>query len=350
MRERTNVRGAKYASYFEYLSQSLHNNKPYDVMARELITATGDTEKNPAANFYVRDDGDPLQVAEYVGRVFYGARLNCARCHDHPFRRDFTRRDYYGFAAFFSQAWVRRNQQGEFLPKERMEHLPTNARKEYEQKRNDWYREVWNKMNDRQRKAWREKNKLKYSEVAFEPALELRFPHTDNAPGGDLVKLKFPDGSRAFVEDGEDRRQVFARWLTGQDNERFRKVLINRVWTRLMGWSFFEPLDDWGPETKLRHAKILDHLDQVFLEKKYRIKDLILYIVTSEAYARRSPVAGDSSGESESDGMLSSHMGRSGGCGGHTNDSSLATPTQMQLPPGQPLQQMMMGFGAENLL
>lgn len=292
LRERTKFNRAKPGSYFAYLSGSLHANKPYDVMVRELLTARGDTVKNPAANFYIRDDGDPLQVAEYVGRVFYGARLNCARCHDHPFRKDFTRRDYYGFAAFFSQAWVRRNQKGDFLPKERMEHMPTQARKEYEEKRRDWYKTVWNKMNDKQRKAWRAKNKLKYAEVAFEPSMELRFPHTDYAPGGDLVKLKYPDGSRAIVDKGEDRREVFATWLTAKENDRFRKVLINRVWTRLMGWSFFTPLDDWSPETEVKHEKILNHLDQVFLQKKYRIKDLILYIVTSEAYARSAPGKG----------------------------------------------------------
>ena len=293
LRERTNFNRAKPGSYFAYISGSLHANKPYDVMVRELLTARGDTAQNPAANFYVRDDGDPLQVAEYVGRVFYGARLNCARCHDHPFRKDFTRRDYYGFAAFFSQAWVRRNQKDDFLPKERIEDMPTEARKQYEEKRNDWYRNVWNKMNDDQRKAFREKNKLEYAEVAFEPELELRFPHTDYAPGGDLVKLKFPDGTRGIVDPGEDRREVFANWLTAKDNDRFRKVLINRVWTRLMGWSFFEPLDDWSPETQVKHEKILNHLDQVFLQKKYRIKDLILYIVTSDAYARSAPTAGE---------------------------------------------------------
>lgn len=292
LRERTQFNRTKTGSYFAYLSGSLHANKPYDVMVRELLTARGDTVKNPAANFYIRDDGDPLQVAEYVGRVFYGARLNCARCHDHPFRRDFTRRDYYGFAAFFSQAWVRRNQKGDFLPKERMEHFPTADRKEYEEKRRDWYRNVWNKMSDKQRKAWRAKNKLEYAEVVVEPGLQLRFPHTDYAPGGDLVKLKYPDGTRAIVDKGEDRREVFATWLTAKDNDRFRKVLINRVWTRLMGWSFFTPLDDWQPDTKIKHEAILNHLDQVFLEKKYRIKDLILYIVTSDAYARSAPGTG----------------------------------------------------------
>ncbi len=300
LREQSNFNRTKYGSYFDYLAKSLHENKPYDVMTRELLTATGTPDKNPAANFYIRDDGDPLQVAEYVGRVFYGARLNCARCHDHPFRKDFTRRDYYGFAAFFSQAWVRKNQKNDWLPKERMEHFPTQAGKEYQQKRNDWYRNVWNKMSKAEQKRWREKNKLEYAEVAFEEGLSLRFPHTDYAPGGDLVKPLFPDGTRAFIEEGEDRRAVFARWLTAKENDRFRKVLINRVWTRLMGWSFFTPLDDWQPDTKIKHPELLEHLDQVFLEKKYRIKDLILYIATSEAYARSAPGANTPEAERES--------------------------------------------------
>ncbi|MCB1317587.1 MAG: DUF1553 domain-containing protein, partial [Leptospiraceae bacterium] len=299
LRSREDQRGTEYGSYFEYLARSFHENKPYNKMVAEMILATGDTAENPAANFYLRDDADPLQVAEYVGRVFYGERLACARCHDHPFNSEFSRRDYYGFAAFFSQVYVKKRYEIEWLGRERLEHFPADYRKEYEEKRNDWNRNVWNKMNQQQKQAWQRENKLEYYKVAYEPMLALRFPHTDDQPGGDLVEPQFPDGTRALVDEGEDRRRVFVRWLTSQRNDRFRKVMINRVWTELMGWSFFTPLDDWNPNTRLRHPEILEHLDQVFLEREYRIKDLIFYIVTSDAYARRAPRPGDADAGSD---------------------------------------------------
>ena len=41
-----------------------------------------------------------MAAAEAVGQVFLGVRLQCARCHNHPFDR-WTQDDYYGLAAYF---------------------------------------------------------------------------------------------------------------------------------------------------------------------------------------------------------------------------------------------------------
>lgn len=297
LREQTNMRRSKYGSYYDYISQSLQANKPYNEIVSELILAEGTPDRNGASNFYLRDDGDPLQVAEYVGRVFYGSRMACARCHDHPFDPNFTRRDYYGFAAFFSQVWVRQNHDFEFINNDRMEHLPTEARREYEEERRRWQQTVWNPMNEAQRRAYREQHKLEFAQVVYEPRLELRFPHTDDAPGGDLVRPRFPDGTEAVLDDGADRRRALVRWLTGRRNDRFRKVIVNRIYYELMGYGFFEPLDDWNSNTELRDPAILEHLDRVFLDGDYRIKNLILYIVSSDAYARRAPGAASASRE-----------------------------------------------------
>ncbi len=296
LRERTNDRGTKYASYYEFLSRSLHANKPYNQMVSEMITATGSPDTNPAVNFYLRDDADPLQIAEYVGRAFYGRRFSCARCHDHPFDRSFTRRDYYGLAAFFSQAWVRREREGAFVPRNRREDFPEADRKQYEQKEREWRQTNYDKLSEDQRKKWREQNQLQYVALAIEPKLGIRFPFSDNAQGGDIIRPKFPGGDKPFLEEGEDRRKVFARWLTAQENDRFRKVFINRVWTALMGWSFFTPLDDWTPETKIVGEPILNHLDRVFLREDYRVKELMFHIVTSDAFARQSPPPGGAGG------------------------------------------------------
>ena len=280
-------------SYFKYISKSLHDNKPYNVFVKEMLTATGNAEKNPAANFYLRDEADPLEIAEYVGRVFYGRRFSCARCHDHPFDENITRRDYYGMAAFFSQTWVKKRKD-EFVPRQRIQNMSTKDKKEYERKMKDWRREVWSKMSKEQRKNYWKKSRLKYYEVHVEKKLGIRFPYSDDAPGGDIVKPKLPDGKRIIIDEDDDRREVFAKWLTNTKNARFRKVIVNRIWTRMMGWSFFTPLDDWGPKTKIQGEEILNHLEQVFLQKNYRIKDLILYIVTSQAYFRASPAPGAS--------------------------------------------------------
>ncbi|MBE7439962.1 MAG: DUF1553 domain-containing protein [Spirochaetales bacterium] len=290
LREKTRMDGAPYGGYFKYISQSIHENKSYDRFVYELLTARGSADKNGAVHFYLRDDSDPLEIAEYVGRAFYGRRYSCARCHDHP-SMDFSRRDYYGFSAFFSQTWIKRGKE-DMLPASRREHMTRPDQEAFRKQEQEWRTSVWNKLSESEKKQWRESNRLAFKEVVFEPALSLRFPYSDAAPGGDLVKPRLPDGSRLLLDEKEDRRVAFARWLTDRKNDRFRKVFINRIWTQLMGWSFFTPLDDWDSKAPLEAGEILEHLDQVFLAQGQKPKDLIFYIVSSNAWARQ-PIGPD---------------------------------------------------------
>ena len=74
---------------------------PMDQFVRDLLTADGSTFKNPAANYY-RISRDPENSVETTAQLFLGVRIQCAKCHNHPFER-WTQDDYYGFAAFFSR-------------------------------------------------------------------------------------------------------------------------------------------------------------------------------------------------------------------------------------------------------
>ncbi len=74
---------------------------PWTEFVRDLLTAEGSTFKNPAANYY-RISRDPESAVETTAQLFLGVRIQCAKCHNHPFER-WTQDDYYGFAAFFSQ-------------------------------------------------------------------------------------------------------------------------------------------------------------------------------------------------------------------------------------------------------
>ena len=72
-----------------------------DQLVRALLTSEGSTFRNPAANYY-RISRDPETAVETTAQLFLGVRIQCAKCHNHPFER-WTQDDYYGFAAFFSQ-------------------------------------------------------------------------------------------------------------------------------------------------------------------------------------------------------------------------------------------------------
>jgi hypothetical protein len=84
-----------------WLRESFRENKPYDKFVREIVTAKGSTfKKGPATVF--RDRREPDEITTMVSQLFLGVRLDCARCHHHPFEV-WGQDDFYSFAAFFGR-------------------------------------------------------------------------------------------------------------------------------------------------------------------------------------------------------------------------------------------------------
>src|SRR6185369_11980753 len=92
-------------NFHEWLRRAFAERMPLDELARQIVAARGSTYTRPAANFY-RANRDPQVRAEAVAQVFLGVRLQCAKCHNHPFDR-WTQDDYYGLAAFFPRVQYR---------------------------------------------------------------------------------------------------------------------------------------------------------------------------------------------------------------------------------------------------
>ena len=82
-----------------WLRGHFQKNTPFDAVTREILTSSGDTFSNPPANYY-RIAKDPQSLAETTAQLFLGVRMQCAKCHNHPFER-WTQDDYYGMAAWF---------------------------------------------------------------------------------------------------------------------------------------------------------------------------------------------------------------------------------------------------------
>ena len=88
-------------SFYQWIRNSLHENKPYDQFVGEIVTATGSPANNPAVTWF-REVKDQAAQVEDTAQLFLGLRIQCARCHHHPFEK-WSQQDYYGFAAFFSR-------------------------------------------------------------------------------------------------------------------------------------------------------------------------------------------------------------------------------------------------------
>ncbi len=216
--------------YTRWIKANIERNTPMDRFVRELLTAEGSAFANPAANYY-RISRDPENSVETTAQLFLGVRIQCAKCHNHPFER-WTQDDYYGFAAFFSGV------------KRKPSSLPDD-------------------------------------EIIFASG-----GGTVTQPrSGKAMKPKALGGPVFDDPNVRDRRAQLASWLTGPENPFFAKSLVNRVWYHLVGRGIVEPVDDFRDSNPASNDELLDGLTAQFVKSGFNLKALIRSILTSRTYA-----------------------------------------------------------------
>ncbi|WP_020471939.1 DUF1549 and DUF1553 domain-containing protein [Zavarzinella formosa] len=216
-------------SFHRYLVRTVAADRPMTEFARDLLTGQGNTLNNPAANFY-RIARTPEEAAESAAQLFMGVRVQCAKCHNHPFE-SITQTDYYGLAAFFARVQFKGTS---FGLDDEIVYLTNN-------------RDV---QHPRTRKT--------QPPVAF--------------------------GVQPTMNSEDDRREKFADWLTAKDNRFFAPSLVNRVWYHLIGRGLVDPVDDFRDTNPPSHPKLLERLAAEFAANGYRMKPLIRQILNSKTY------------------------------------------------------------------
>ena len=88
-------------SYYNWIRDSVARDKPWDQFVYQIVTATGNTVRNGAANYWVIHR-DPLDTSENMAQAFLGITITCAHCHNHPLAK-WTQKDYYGMANLFAR-------------------------------------------------------------------------------------------------------------------------------------------------------------------------------------------------------------------------------------------------------
>ena len=99
--QKEEVSEAGVHKFYNWLVDVVAKNMPLDQFARELLTAQGSTYDHPAANYYRACD-EPIEAAETTAQLFLGSRIQCAKCHNHPFE-NWTQDNFYGLTAFFTR-------------------------------------------------------------------------------------------------------------------------------------------------------------------------------------------------------------------------------------------------------
>ena len=221
-----------------WLRESFQKNVPMDAMVRAIITSSGNTFNNPPANYY-RIAKDPTSLAETTAQLFLGVRMQCAKCHNHPFEK-WTQDDYYGMAAWFARVKTK--------PEPVVGAKPA-------------------------------KNGPGAEVIFVSRDGEVTQPRTKQT-----MKPRYPGIGDVDVKPGEDRRSGLADWLTSPGNPFFAKSVANRVWFHLMGKGIVDPVDDFRDSNPSCNDELLDALAKDFADSKFDMKRLVKTIMKSRTY------------------------------------------------------------------
>jgi hypothetical protein len=232
-------------SFTNWIHEQMAQNRPIDQFVRDLILAQGSTYTNGPSNFY-RVADNPQDLAETTSQVFLGVRMQCARCHHHPFEK-WSQADYYELAAFFAR--IGRKESNEF---------------------GIFGNEQVVRVND-----GGEVTHPKTGKVMYPTPLGVKLA---SLPG---VKLPDPDA------DG-DRRRALADWLTSKTNRLFARNIANRYWGYMFGKGIVNPIDDQRVTNPPTNAALLDYLADELVRSNFDLKHLLRLICTSQTYQRSS--------------------------------------------------------------
>jgi len=229
--------------YQAWLKDHFKKNTPFNEVVKELLTASGSTFANPPANYY-RIARDPENLAETTAQLFFGIRMQCAKCHNHPFER-WTQRDYYTFAAFFARVGRKKDliEPGTGQPNQAKDAAEV----------------IYNDRGGELRR-----DLLIGKGLTFQP--------------------KFMGGAEAIIKPGQDRREVLADWLTAGDNPFFSKSVVNRIWFHLNGRGIVDPVDDFRDSNPSANDELLDALGKDFAANKFNMKYIVKVICNSRTY------------------------------------------------------------------
>jgi hypothetical protein len=238
--------------FHRWLRESLAANKPYDRLVRELLCAEGNIASNPPVAWYRALDNPKLLVDD-TAQVFLGTRMQCARCHHHPYEK-WEQADYWHFANYFSRVNPRENRDSrEFTVSVRR----GSSRLTDDEKTSASYRRTY----------------------------EVVSP-----PGGPAVEQS----------DDVDPRHALVDWMVSPSNPLFARALVNRYWKHFFGRGIVEPEDDLRETNPPSNPELLDALARDFAAHGYDLKRLVRAIAGSAAYQLSSEPRPENQGDRQS--------------------------------------------------
>ena len=240
-----------YRPFEDWMALQLKNNTPWNQIAHELITAEGEVmpgDKSDGRTFlmlgHLGPDA-PVERASEVSRIFLGIQIQCAQCHDHP--SDIWKREqFHEFAAYFART------------------------------------------GDRLVPAGNMRFGLRVHGRFFG---EHKMPSKEDPAKGTTVHPRFLDGSEGPKNASDKkRREALVASMTSQDNPWFAAAYVNRIWGKLLGQGFYQPIDDMGPQKELVQQEAFLRLVGAFQAMKYDGKAFLRLVLNTKAYQRQTRI------------------------------------------------------------
>jgi hypothetical protein len=246
-------------AFRRWLQEQLARNTPWDRFVTQLVTAEGyNTDRrpggaksdpddireryNPATNWFLRYSRALPELSASTSKLFLGVRIQCAQCHDHKTEK-WTQEDFRQFTAFYAKTFPKYYDKGLVVGIHRVE-------------TRDW--PITAPVNG--------------PYASFFASYKDYVQATPRVLQGKEV--------RGFG----NRRAELAKWMTARDNPWFAKAIVNRMWARLLGQGFVEPVDDFRPGNPPVLPETLQTLADDFVEHGHDLRHLLRVICNTEAY------------------------------------------------------------------
>lgn len=290
------VRGTKgVRSFHSWLRSQVAANRPWNELAKDVITASGDVSTSPQIGYYItlvgeKQRAEESEIGDSVAQAFLGSRIGCARCHNHPLEK-YTQDDYYHFAAFFSKVSLKREN-----PDAGRTVLSISSREEFEKRKeisqiekalSEAEAALKDKSGDELDKA---KRKVAEQDKKLADARKQLDKLQAKMPVITQPRTRMPMAPRPLdrsvfdFHPGQDLRLRLAEWITDPSNENFSGAMVNRLWKHFLGVGLVEQVDDLRASNPPSNPELWSALTREFVSSRYDLKHVLRLIVNSRAY------------------------------------------------------------------
>jgi hypothetical protein len=252
------LRRRTQAGWLDYLKRSIRVNRPWNEIARDAILARPTEPSSKGASWYLYSRNNKSQdIAEAVSKDFFGVKIDCAQCHDHPLSSEIEQRHYWGLVAFFNRSKNVDTPDGPAVSESAIGGFSEFSNLEGESRPNEL---VY--LDDRKVEESRPAKDTKE-----EDRDELYVSMKDST-------IKVPKFSR---------REKFASEIL-ENHPRLASGMVNKVWAWMMGRGIVHPVDAMDSYHPASHPGLLDWLGRDYQQSGYDTRRLLKTIAMTRVY------------------------------------------------------------------